>query len=678
MGQGNFMTDSLLQPLSTGRLRFKNRMVHAPTTMNMSDEHGHVTPKCTAVYETLAAGGFAAVTVGATCVRYDGLINERMLGIYDDTYVIGQRDLVEVIHNNGALAGIQLFYGGLIPGLAATTPLKPGEGWIPGTVSWGPSTAYHIGNPQPRIVPTEVYRSLVEDYAQGARRAREAGYDYVSFHFCHGSLPHVNLSLLSNVGRDDEYADRFLFCEQILKRTQELCGKDFPQIPRVCCDENYSDGFDIDYFVEHYAPRLHALGIDALDATFGSMLPAKDRDAEHPSGDFIGGGFYVPNLITLPSIRKLRAALEAKGIGMPLMGSCNINTPEQMRQMVGEGAADLLGSCRQSLDDPDFPNKIAQGRDDDIRRSTRTGASLLQGNIFSKGWAGSAQNASFGRDREYRIVPTARPRRVVIAGGGSGGMEYALVARAIGHKVTLFEKSGQLGGVMNWAGNYRHLPNMEQIRYQPDWHRRAMERAEIDVRLGREATADDIIAERPDVVVVATGARMALPRIDGLTEALDSGFAVTIDAILTGESVLTPGPVAVWGASEGIELALELARSGHQVRLFDPKPKFAPAAYIGSRARPLLRWVAQANLALELGTELLSVEADRIRLRHADGRTESVSCNKLILAPGRVAVDPLSPALVRKGFVVQVIGDARAPRSYGNAIHEAAYLARRN
>ena len=151
----------------------------------------------------------------------------------------------------------------------------------------------------------------------------------------------------------------------------------------MCVDENYEGGYDIDYFVEHYAPRLHALGIDAIDATFGSMLPAKSRNPEIGSNDYIGGGFYVPNLVTLPSVRKLRAGLEAKGIAMPLIGSCNINTPEQFRHMVGQGAADLVGSCRQSLDDPDFPRKIAEGREDDIRKSTRTGASLLQGNIFS-------------------------------------------------------------------------------------------------------------------------------------------------------------------------------------------------------------------------------------------------------------------------------------------------------
>jgi 2,4-dienoyl-CoA reductase-like NADH-dependent reductase (Old Yellow Enzyme family)/thioredoxin reductase len=670
------INDPLLQPFQTKNLKFKNRIVHAPTTMNMSDPTGHVTGKITGAYESFGAGGFGAVCVGATCVRHDGLINERMLGLYDDTYIIGQRDLVEVIHNNGALAGIQLFYGGLIPGVGASFPIDPGKGWIPGTVAWGPTAAYAIGNKEPGVVPTEVYRSLVEDFAQAARRAREAGYDYISYHFCHGSLPHVTLSLLANKGRNDEYSDHFLFCEQIIQRTQELCGKDFAQFPRMCCDENYEGGYDIDYFVENYAPRLHALGVEGIDATFGSMLPAKDRNPELSSGEMIGGGFYTPNLVTLPSVEKLRSGLQAKGIDMPLMGSCNINTPDQMRTMIRPGAADLFASCRQSLDDPDFPRKIAEGREEDIRRSTRTGSSLLQGNIFNKGWAGSAQNASFGRDREYRIRPTHRPRKVAIVGGGSGGMEYAIVADAIGHDVILFEKSDALGGVMNWAGNYPHLPNMEQIAYQPEWHRTMIAKSGVEVRLGQDVDAAQLIAEGPDVVVIATGAQPALPQADGLDEALDGGFALLIDDVLKDRTVLPAGPIVIWGAGEGIELALDLAREGRAVRLLDPNAALTPAPYIGSRSKAVLRWAGQAGLTSEQGMTLTSVGGGAVRVGHPDGRTEDIACGSLVIAAGRIAYDPLSMALHGTGITVQVIGDARAPRSYGNAIHEAAYLAR--
>ncbi|MDG2002979.1 MAG: FAD-dependent oxidoreductase [Novosphingobium sp.] len=672
------MNDPLLQPFETRHLTFKNRIVHAPTTMNMSDGRGYATDKTVGVYEALAAGGYSAVCVGATCVRWDGLINERMLGMYDDTYIISHREMVEVIQHNEALAGLQLFYGGLIPGLGATFPLEPGKGWIPDTVSWGPTGKYPLGNKQPGVLSTEDYRQLVEDYAQAARRSREAGYDYVSFHFCHGSLPHATLSLLENSGRNDEYSDRFLFCEQILERTQELCGKEFPIIPRLVCDENFLDGADIDYFVENYAPRLHALGIDALDCTFGSMLAGKSRNPEVSSGEYTGGGFYVPNLITLPSVRKLREGLKANGIDMPLMGSCNVNTPEQMREMIGEGAADFYATCRQSMDDPDFPRKIAEGREEEIRKSTRTGASLMTGNIFAKGIAGSPQNPAFGRDREYRLKPAMPPKRVMIAGGGSGGMEYAIIAHQRGHDVTLFEASDQLGGAMAWAGNYGTLPNMEQIAYQPDWHKLMVAKLGINVRLGEELTLAALQEAQPDVLVVATGAKPALPEVRGLAETIESGFARTIDRVLlVGPDSLPEGPVVVWGAGEGIELALDLARAGRQVRLLDPAEKFAPAPYIGSRVGALMRWSAEVELAPETGVTLDEVLPGKVSVIHGDGRKEEIACAALVIAPGRTAYDPFGRSLLGTEIDVQVIGDARKPRSYGNAIHEAAYLSRR-
>ena len=673
------MTDPLLQPFQTRNLTFKNRMVHAPTTMNMSDDRGYVTDKAIGAYEAFAKGGFGAVCVGATCVRWDGLINERMFGIYDDTYIISHRELVHVIHNNGALAGIQLFYGGLIPGVGATFPVEDGKGWIPGTVSWGPSGKYPIGNPKPGVVSTEDYKELVESFAQAARRAKEAGYDYVSYHFCHGSLPHVTLSLLENSGRNDEYADHFLFCEQIIARTKELCGADYPQSPRMCCDENYEGGYDVDYFVENYAPRLHALGVDAIDCTFGSMLPAKSRNPELPSGDVIGGGFYVPNLVALPYIQRLREGLITKGIDMPLMGSCNINTPEQMRTMIGEGSADFFASCRQSLDDPDFPRKITEGREEEIRKSTRTGASLLQGNIFNKGVAGSAQNAFFGRDREYRILRTTRPRKVMVVGGGSGGMEYALIAQEAGHDVTLFEKDTVLGGAMAWAGNYQTLPNMEQIAYQPDWHKLMIAKHGVNVRLGVAVTPELVKAEKPDLVVVATGGKPALPpaygpAVEGLEAALASGFARTIDDVLRAKGGLPDGPVVVYGATYGVELALDLAQQGRKVRLLDPLASMVPANYIGSRAKYVLMWMAKAGLASEQGVKLIKVGNGAVTVSVA-GREETIACAALVVAPDRVSHDPLSQGLLGSGITVQVIGDARQVRSYGNAIHEAAYLA---
>ncbi|MBV1686207.1 hypothetical protein KRR38_00595 [Novosphingobium sp. G106] len=124
-------------------------------------------------------------------------------------------------------------------------------------------------------------------------------------------------------------------------------------------------------------------------------------------------------------------------------------------------------------------------------------------------------------------------------------------------------------------------------------------------------------------------------------------------------------------------MALDLARAGRQVRLLDPAPRFVPAAYIGSRSKAVLRWAEEARLVTESGVELVEIGQDAILVRHADGRSERIACKVLAIAPGRVAHDPLSQALLGSGIQVQVVGDARKPRSYGNAIHEAAYLARR-
>lgn len=667
----------LFEPFDAGGLHFKNRIIHEPTTLNMSDPRGYATRRLAAAYGAIARGGYAATVVGATCVRWDGLINERMLGLYDEDYVIEFRDTVAEIKNNDSLAGIQLFYGGLIPGLGTTVPLKPGQGWIPGTVAWGPSNTYVIGNPQSGVVPTEVYGELVEDYAQAARRAREAGFEFVSFHFCHGSLPHTNLSLLANQGRTDKYADRFLFCEEIIQRTQALCGRDFPIIPRLCCDENLAGGFDIEYFAEHYAPRLHALGIAVLDCTFGSMLGAPSRRTDIHSTEFIGPSFYSPKVINLDNIRRLKALLIEKGIDMPLIGSANLITPGDLRAMVDEGGAEFAGVCRLSLDDPDFPNKMLAGREDEIRLSTHTGASLLQGNIFGKGWAGSAQNPNFGRDDEYRIFATNRPRKVVVVGGGSGGMEYAITANQIGHDVVLLEKSNTLGGAMDWAGNYPHLPNMDVIRHQPNYHRKMMAAHAIRVRLGEAATADSILAETPDVVVIATGAEAVLPPVDGLEEARASGLVLTIDEVMAREAPRAPGRrVIVWGAGEGAELAVELKRAGHEVRLLDANPAYRPANYIGSRGMAITGLLALAGVVVETGLTLAGVEGGRARFTRADGAEETIAADTIVVCQGRRPLNALVKALAGKGLVVHTLGDARTPRSYANAIHEAAYLAR--
>jgi 2,4-dienoyl-CoA reductase (NADPH2) len=230
---------------------------------------------------------------------------------------------------------------------------------------------------------------------------------------------------------------------------------------------------------------------------------------------------------------------------------------------------------------------------------------------------------------------------------------------------------------MDWAGNYPNVPNMEMLRHQPDYHRTMMAKWGVPVRLNTEATPELIAAENPDVVVVATGAEPIVPPVQGLDGARASGFALTIDQVLDRAAPRKPGKsVVIWGAGEGAELAIELVRSGHTVRLLDANPGYVPANYVGSRAMVVAGLLAYSGVAIETGYDLASVRDGEIGFRKSDGGAETVSADTLIVCQGRQPANGLVKALTGKAFTLHVLGDARKPRSYANAIHEAAYLAR--
>jgi pyruvate/2-oxoglutarate dehydrogenase complex dihydrolipoamide dehydrogenase (E3) component len=179
------------------------------------------------------------------------------------------------------------------------------------------------------------------------------------------------------------------------------------------------------------------------------------------------------------------------------------------------------------------------------------------------------------------------------------------------------------------------------------------------------------------VVVIATGASPVMPEIEGLAEALKSGRALSIDqAMARHPATKLGGSVVVIGAAEGAEFALNLKLGGVQVRLIEAGAAYAPANYIGSRVWAIMGFMAYAGLAAETGKQLVRFTADGAVFTDASGAEETVQADNFVVCPGRSPNNHLAEQLRGSRFPVQVIGDARAPRSYANAIHEAAYLVR--
>ena len=198
----------------------------------------------------------------------------------------------------------------------------------------------------------------------------------------------------------------------------------------------------------------------------------------------------------------------------------------------------------------------------------------------------------------------------------------------------------------------------------------------VDVRLGVEATAQTILAEKPDVIVIAAGAAPVMPAIEGLEAARKAGRVLIIDEAMAREPAANIGQsVVIWGAAEGAELAIDMKLAGKNVRLLDKGPAYAPANYIGSRVWAIMGYMGFIGLSVEGGRTPKRMNSADAVFATADGE-ETVTADTFILCPGRAPNDALARALKDAKVPVQVIGDARAPRSYANAIHEAAYLVR--
>src|SRR5690606_16311172 len=169
------------------------------------------------------------------------------------------------------------------------------------------------------------------------------------------------------------------------------------------------------------------------------------------------------------------------------------------------------------------------------------------------------------------------------------------------------------------------------LRHQPDYHRKMMEKWGVEVRLDTEATVDIIRGEEPEVVVIATGAEPVIPDVDGMEAARKAGFVLTMDQVLARQAPRQPGKsVIIWGAGEGAELAIDLKRAGHDVRLLDEKPFYMPANYIGSRALVVMGLLAHSGIAIESGYALKSVGNGEAVFTRSDGSEEAVTADTLV------------------------------------------------
>jgi 2,4-dienoyl-CoA reductase-like NADH-dependent reductase (Old Yellow Enzyme family) len=563
------------------------------------------------------------------------------------------------VHEHGALAWLQLAHnGGVHHGAWAKT------------AAWAPSGVANHLEPPKEIEPHEI-REVVEHFARSARNAVAAGFDGVELHAAHGYLIHEFLSPKTN-RRTDEYGGsaekRLRFAVEVLEAVRAAVGTAAAVGIRLVGDEELPDGSGLSPAdAGAIAARLEAAGlIDFVDVSIGR------------SGLGMVRPLYAPHLLGVYAARAVKEAVRR----VPVLAVHRILTPDEAEGILARGEADAVTLVRALIADPEWPAKARAGAAESIRRCTGCNQGCY-GNLLQALPITCVTNPAVGREDVLglgTLVPAARAKRVVVVGGGPGGLEAAWVAAARGHRVTLLERATRLGGRIRLAAL---LPGREELGDFADWRAAECARRGVDVRLGVDATAETVLALSPDAVVIATGAR-ASTTADAKWHPMpvpgsDRAFVVDHERALAAPERLGRRVVVLdtVGHIEGIGLAELLARGGHEVTL--AMPFASPPLLDAETAAAALPRAVRAGVRWRPSTLLAAIgDREATLLDALAGRPETIrDVDAVVIRTHGVPAADLYFALAGRGPELVRIGDAVAARLADRAVFEGHVAARR-
>lgn len=534
----------LFSPIRIGNMEVPNRFVVPPMGTNLANPDGTVGQQFIDYWVARAKGGWGLLIVEITAIDPLGKAIPYQPGLWDDSFIPGFKKLVDTVHRYGAKIAVQLHHAGRQTSSQITgkQPVAPSP--VPCLVS----------KEMPRELSTDEVYELIGKFGDAAMRAREAGFDAVEVHGAHGYLIAQFMSLHSNK-RVDEFGgmfhNRIRFPVEIIKDIRRKVGGSYPIIFRMSADEKVTGGRTVGE--SRAAARvMEDAGVDALHVSIGV----------YGSMQYIVAPADVPPGYILPDAEEIK-----KAVSVPVIGVGRINDPVLAKDAILTGKADLLAWGRQSLADPETPNKVAAGLIDEISPCIACNQGCI-GYIFNpnKIKATCLVNPFCGREGKMKIQPATSKKKVVIVGGGPGGLEAAWIAAARGHRVILFEKDSVPGGQFRVGAI---APAKQDIAKAISFYTHMGKKYGVEYRFGVEAKAEQIIEENPDVVIIATGAVPDILDIPGV----DNPRVVTSSEILLG--LKDPGTrvLIIGGGMVGSETADLLSEHGHEVTIVEMLPE---------------------------------------------------------------------------------------------------------
>jgi len=632
---------NLFQPIKVGEMELNNRIMFlAIGTGYGADDQ--VTERQKDFYAERARGGAGLVITGITMPSSLGRPIPGMIGIYHDRLIPSHRQLTDLVHAEGTKIAIQL---GLQYWWAK------GEGAPLEEVA--PSEVSTRRDSTPRALTIEEIRQIINDFGEGVRRAREAGYDAVEFHCGIGYLVNRFLSPCTNKRTDDyggSLKNRARFLLEIIQSSKRKAGSDYPIICRISGEEFMDGGHTLEDS-KKLAPMLERAGVHCLSMQVGwheCRTPLVHMSV--PRGAFV----YVAEEIK-------------KVVNIPVVAAYRINDPILADRIIAEGRADLIGMGRPLIADPELPNKAKEGRFDDIRPCIACGHCLdtvLGGMPMT-----CTVNPRVGREAESTIEPAKKSKKVFVIGGGPAGMEAAVVAAKRGHQVTLWEKKDRLGGnlvlasALSYKGEVANFNNYLQTQVR---------KSGVQIRLGGEFTAKTVEKAKPDAVILATGTIAKVPDLSGVK---GKNVALAL-AVLAGKEVAGQRVIVVGGEMVGCEVAEFLAEKGKKVTLLARRDR------VGDDLGRSTRWVIMqrlrnAGIRMETKVNVVEITDKGVRgIRRDGGESEFFEGDSVVLAVGLAPSNELAQKLEGKVPAIYCIGDCVEVRKIAQAIEEGFRVAR--